>query len=152
VSARARGIPWAARSDPDEPGVHRGDVLVLDGGGYALLHADEGDGWLSEEDIVDHAAQGEVRRGPLHEVPGTTFSVLHPRTFIDLRRQLQSAGYGSLGLSLFYGPGLQRACREFQSEHGLPPTGIPDDTTRAAVAEFLDRLQSPDDTGSSDGP
>jgi hypothetical protein len=138
VGADARGVPWGPE------GADAGDVLLMSGGALAVLEADDGDGWLGEADSVVAAVAGEVRRHVLHDVKGGDVTLLRARDFAHLRAALSRAGYGTLGLASTWGGDLHRAVREFQLDRGFPVTGVPDEGTRAALAEFLARLRAPD--------
>jgi hypothetical protein len=144
VGPSARGVAWGRA---DSARVARGDALIFRDGHVAILAADDGDGWLDEDDEVVHDAKGEVRRGFLRETAGRDFAILRVRDFLALRGKLAEAGYTSTQQS-YYGPEVQRACREFQTDQGLESTGIPDPATVAALEEFLARLRSAD-TGAS---
>lgn len=146
VGPSARGVAWGPA---DSAHVVRGDALLFAGGRCAILAGDDGDGWLDEDDEVVHDAKGEVRRGFLRETAGRDFAILRARDFTALRAAFTEAGYTGLGQPTWYGPEMQRACREFQSDHGLESTGIPDVATAAALDEFLARLRSADSGASA---
>jgi hypothetical protein len=146
VGPSARGVAWGRT---DSVHVVRGDALVFADGRCAILGADDGDGWLDEDDEVVHDATGEVRLGHLRDTSRRDFAILRARDFGELRRRFVEAGYADIGQVSLYGPDLQRACREFQSDHGLAATGIPDPETIAALDEFLARLRSADAAGSA---
>jgi hypothetical protein len=124
-------------------GVLKGDVLVV-GEHYAILQGDNVDGWLSEDDRVLHATSGTIRSGTLSDVSGS-LNVLRPRNFQPWRRRLAQAGYGELGLVAFYTANLAQACREFQRDHGMEVTGLPDDATSQALDDVLAAMDAVDD-------
>jgi hypothetical protein len=143
VGTDARPVSWGS----EEPASLRpGDVLLPTDGAPAILRLDQGDGLLDSADAIIHTIAGDVRIGALAELGPTEVRVLRPRDFSSLREQLSRAGYGTLGGVSYYGPDLGRSLKEFQADHGLPATGIPDDATRVALTAFLDRLRSHDET------
>jgi hypothetical protein len=143
VSGRGRGVAWADRTSPDAPGVRKGDVFVT-GDRCAILEADDGDGWLGNDDRVLHAETGQLARGPLSDLSGRRSALVRLRNFRPLREDLAEAGYGELGLSWLFGADLQRALTEFQRDRGMETTGIPDEATTAALAELLGNLRAAD--------
>jgi hypothetical protein len=145
---RRRTVPGAPAVGPDaravrwgHEGVVAGDVLVMDGA-LAILDADDGDGWLGEADSVVATVSGEIRKHVLHDVGGRNVRILRARDFQGIRFDLVRAGYGSLGVTPRWGADLFRAVREFQHDRGMTVTGIPDEATRNAILEFLDRMRS----------
>jgi hypothetical protein len=117
--------------------VKPGDILIT-GDQYAILEEDDGDQWLSEGDPIVHTIHGEVRRGKVSELSGTTLDVLRVRSFLRLRTDLHLAGYGGTErASAYLGPELLKSVRDFQRDHRLAQTGVPDSTTLSALHEFL---------------
>jgi hypothetical protein len=133
VGPQGRGVRWG-------PGAQQGDVLLVDGR-PAILRADDGDGWLSERDLVIGTNGGRVVEGVLSHLPGTVH-VLRPRLFITWRERLTAAGYGELGQSSSYTADLAQACREFQRDRSLPETGFPDAATEAVLDEVLAAMEA----------
>ncbi len=140
-----RGVSWGRGLGAGPPLVQTGDVLLA-GDDLALLDRDDGDGWLSEGDFVFHTLHGQVERGRLAELPGRTLDILRTRNFFELKLQLEQAGYGGADGPGLFGPRLRKACREFQRDRGLEETGVPDETMRRSLQEFLDRMRSTETT------
>jgi hypothetical protein len=128
VGPLGRGVRWGGGAQP-------GDVLLV-GDHPAILRTDDGDGWLSERDVVLSTATGRVAEAPLANLPGDV-DVLRPRPFLSWRERLGAAGYGDLGRDAAYTADLAQACREFQRDRGLPQTGFPDEATGASLDELL---------------
>ncbi len=150
VDPTGRAIPHAEHAPPGDDGVRSGDVLLADGR-YAILEEDDGDGWLDEGDPVIHAERGTPSRGSLAEVKSRSVDVIRVRSFLTLRENLRRAGYPGVGRpSPNLGPEIFHACTEFQRDHKIPETGLPDSTTVAAVQEFVRRLDAADSTGSAE--
>lgn len=150
VDAKGRPIAFAIVAAESSEVVRLGDILVA-GEEVALYEGDDGDGWLGEGDRVLHTVRGEVSRGKIADLPGKTITTLRLRDFGELRVLLARAGTGEdLGLgSKFPGPEIFRACREFQRDHALPETGIPDAATVHALRAFLSRLDAADSATTS---
>jgi hypothetical protein len=144
VTARGRGVRWADLRLPDGEGVRRGDILLIEDD-YALLQGDDGDEWLGGGDNVLHVVTGEVREGKLQEIPGRSLRILRCRDFAELRANLRDAGYGDLGGAFYYGPDVQRACREYQRDRGIAATGVPDSTMLSSLIDFLATMRSYDE-------
>jgi hypothetical protein len=136
-----RGIAWSRGLTAGQALVQKGDVLLA-GGEIALLDRDDGDGWLSEGDFVFHTMHGQVELGRLAELPGRTLDILRIRNFVELKSQLEQAGYGGSDRTVLFGPRLRKGIREFQRDRGLEETGVPDETMRSSLQEFLDRMRS----------
>lgn len=137
VDATGRPIPNMYQTLNGSAPVKPGDILIT-GDQYAILEEDDGDQWLSEGDPIVHTIHGEVRRGKVSELSGTTLDVLRVRSFLRLRTDLHLAGYGGTErASAYLGPELLKSVRDFQRDHRLAQTGVPDSTTLSALHEFL---------------
>jgi hypothetical protein len=139
VGPTGRGVPWQGHSTTPG-GVTLGDVVIL-GGTVAMLEADDGDGWLSNDDKVLHIVTGRLARGILGDLPDGDLVVRRPKEFRTLATQLKDAGYSSL-LPGAFTPDMRRAVGSFQKDHGLAATGVPDDATLRALDEFLAHMAS----------
>jgi hypothetical protein len=148
VGPQGRPVPWLRRAD-DSVGVAYGDI-VLASGKVAILDADDGDGWLGNGDRVVHAAKGRLARGTLGELPAGMITVRRPKNFSKLVEQISAAGYGPLIDKTVFSPGLRKAIRSFQHDHGLPDNGLPDDATLHALDEFLARVAKAGDAAPAD--
>ena len=146
ATLRGQGVAWNRTAARDVPTVRTGDI-VLTGDGPAILRTDDGDGWLDNGDIAIRIRDGAITVAPLEGLGGSRASVVRPVEFRTLRRQLEAAGYGSLGNQPEFGTDLERAVREFQRDRGMEPDGIPDQATRQALADFLARLESTGEPG-----
>jgi hypothetical protein len=140
VGSRGRGLHWARGVNRQPEGLRKGDVLILDGQ-CVLLEHDDGDGWLGNGDRVLHTVTGVLARGDLQAVPGRRATIVRPRAFRNLRRQLEEAGYGALGNSVYFEGDLQRALREFQRDQGLPVSGLPGPDTLDRLEKFTISLR-----------
>jgi hypothetical protein len=145
VTAGGRGIPWSGGTS--KSGTIRGDIL-LTGSRILLLDTDDGDGWLGEGDYAYHTASGILERGKISDIEGQRAKILRPRTFLKLRKKLEDAGYGSQGGSPVLSADLLATVQEFQSDHHLEETGVPDRKTLEALNAFLDALRSHETPGS----
>jgi hypothetical protein len=141
VDATGRPVPNVYQTLNGSEPVKPGDILIADDQ-YAILEEDDGDQWLSEGDPIVHTLQGEVRRGKISELSGTTLDVLRLRSFLRLRTDLRRAGYGGTErTSAYLGPELLKSVRDFQRDRRIAQTGIPDSTTLAALHELLETLE-----------
>jgi hypothetical protein len=137
VDATGRPVPNTYQASSGSAPVKPGDILIA-GDQYAILEEDDGDLWLSEGDPIVHTIHGEVRRGKISELSGTSLDVLRLRSFLQLRTDLRRAGYaGTERMSANLGPELLKSVRDFQRDHRLAQTGVPDSTTLAALHELL---------------
>ncbi|HET9885983.1 MAG TPA: peptidoglycan-binding domain-containing protein, partial [bacterium] len=143
VDATGRPIPNMYQSLNGSDPVKPGDILIA-GDQYAILEEDDGDQWLSEGDPIVHTIHGQVRRGKISELSGTTIDVFRVRSFLELRGDLRRAGYGGTErTSVNLGPELMKGIRDFQRDRHLPLTAVPDSTTLAALQQTLAKLGPP---------
>ncbi len=149
IGADGRAIALSFAAPDSAARVKPGDVIAADGR-YAILEGDDGDGWLGEGDPVVHAMNGQIQAGTLSDLSGRTADVLRLRDFIGLRTLLVRAGYGVKGgASPAPTPELLKAVADFQRDHSLAVTGVPDSITVEALRGFVDRLAAADSTADS---
>lgn len=144
VDAAAKPIKFsrAAADSSGDAKIH--DILVADGS-YAILDEDDGDGWLSEGDRVVHTVHGSIEVGQVADLPGKSVNLLRLRTFLQVRDLLKRAGYiRNPTPSVYPTADIFRGCREFQTDRGLPATGVPDEATLQALNTFVQRISAPD--------
>ncbi|WP_193065544.1 peptidoglycan-binding protein, partial [Oceanobacillus oncorhynchi] len=54
----------------------------------------------------------------------------------DIKRQLNSLGYGHISVTTFFGSYMEQKIKEFQKDHGLRVSGIADEVTVAKLKEL----------------
>jgi hypothetical protein len=148
TTMHGHGIPWG-RAGAEEPvAVRRGDIVLTEDG-PAILRRDDGDGWLDNGDRAVRVRDGQLAIDELEGLAGNRVRILRPEDFRELRAQLTAAGYGELGFVPVFGTDVERALQDFQRDQGREPTGRPDEETRAALSEFLARLEAAEEEAPS---
>ncbi len=145
----ADGHPVRWRSVDGGAGVAEGDV-VFAGGFAGFLQGDDGDLRLDNDDRALHGARKTLAFGLVRDLPEGWIAVFRPRDFRGVAAQLDQAGYGPLPLEMVWTARARRAMRAFQTDQGLPVTGLPDAASRERLGAMLDRMRAVDAAAPSD--
>src|SRR5690625_2384935 len=82
------------------------------------------------------------------------FGKRHPET-VDLKKRLNSIGYGGITVTNYFGKFTEKRLKEFQADNGLPVSGIADEVTLRAISNqdvvkiFIDPGHGGQDPGAS---
>src|SRR5690625_1916417 len=82
------------------------------------------------------------------------FGKRHPET-VDLKKRLNSIGYGGITVTNYCGKFTEKRLKEFQADNGLPVSGIADEVTLRAISNqdvvkiFIDPGHGGQDPGAS---